>query len=188
MLALVFVSALLGDETATRLVTRRWQTNEGLPHNSANAVLQSYNGYLWVATYGGLARFDRHRFRIFNRESTPQLPNDRITALFEDRDGVLWVGTETGELFRFIGQAFDSVTRPANWTPTKIAWIASDETGDVWVVDRNGALFRVRDGTLLPLPVTGDPTRIANGLIKEAGSGRLWALRTGVLGQIVNGT
>jgi ligand-binding sensor domain-containing protein len=60
--------------------------------------VQARDGYLWLATFGGLARFDGVRFTIFNSANTPGLKSNRITALFEDRRGVLWLGTETGEL------------------------------------------------------------------------------------------
>src|SRR5262245_22746553 len=40
----------------------RWQTEDGLPQNAVNAILQSREGYLWVGTDSGLARFDGERF------------------------------------------------------------------------------------------------------------------------------
>ena len=60
--------------------------------------MQSRDGYLWLSTFGGLARFDGVRFTIFNSANTPGLKSNRITALVEDRRGILWLGTETGEL------------------------------------------------------------------------------------------
>lgn len=177
-----------GQEATERLVTRRWQVEDGLPQNSANAVLQTNEGYLWVATYAGLARFDGHRFRIFSRESTPRLPHDRVTALHEDERGQLWIGSETGGVFRFSDGKFISQKTPRNWTATKISCLGSDAAGDLWAIDRNGMMYRLRDGLLLdPLPpVTGDPTRITSALLFEKESGRLWALRSGLLGWVTD--
>lgn len=183
---MLFVTAR-GAESPFRLVSRRWQMEDGLPQNSANAVLQTHEGYIWVATYAGLARFDGHRFQTFGRESSPRLPNERITALFEDRHRVLWIGCETGELFSYTNGKFEGQKLGEKWTPTKIAWICSDENDAIWVLDRNGVLVRAHDGFMLPQPVTGDLTRITNGLAKEAASGELWALRTGVVGLLHDG-
>jgi len=55
-----------------------WTTEDGLPQNSVNAILQSRDGYLWLATFGGLARFDGVRFTIFNSGNTPGLLSNRI--------------------------------------------------------------------------------------------------------------
>ena len=75
-----------------------WTTEDGLPQNSVTGIVQSRDGYLWLSTFGGLARFDGVRFTIFNSANTPGLKSNRITALFEDHRGILWLGTETGEL------------------------------------------------------------------------------------------
>jgi ligand-binding sensor domain-containing protein len=75
-----------------------WTTEDGLPQNSVTAIVQTRDGYLWLSTFGGLARFDGVRFTIFNSANTPGLKSNRITALVEDRRGVVWLGTETGEL------------------------------------------------------------------------------------------
>ena len=45
--------------------TRTWQVEDGLPQNKVTAVVQTRDGYLWVGTYNGLARFDGVRFTVF---------------------------------------------------------------------------------------------------------------------------
>src|SRR5262249_25433678 len=77
---------------------RTWQTQEGLPHNAVNSILQTHDGYLWLATYDGLARFDGANFTVFDNSSTPEMSSSRVVSLFEDKDGTLWIGHETGEL------------------------------------------------------------------------------------------
>src|SRR5512135_3112975 len=62
--------AVLGAETNapsrnSDWVVRTWQTKDGLPQNYVYALLQTRDGYLWVGTGGGLARFDGVRFRNF---------------------------------------------------------------------------------------------------------------------------
>ncbi len=45
-----------------------WTTENGLPQNSVNDILQTRDGYLWLATHGGLVRFDGVRFVVFDTE------------------------------------------------------------------------------------------------------------------------
>src|SRR4030095_9097614 len=67
-----------------------WLTENGLPQNTVHAITQTKNGYVWIATEGGLARYDGINFRIFDRQNTPELPSNYIRALMEDRQGNLW--------------------------------------------------------------------------------------------------
>jgi PAS domain S-box-containing protein len=69
---------------------------DGLPYPSIAALAQSADGYLWVATRNGLARFDGARFTTFRHDNMPELVDDRITALLEASDGTLWIGTGQG--------------------------------------------------------------------------------------------
>lgn len=80
----------------TQYMTDNWQAREGLPQNSAMAIAQTPDGYLWVATQEGLARFDGARFTVFDRLNAPELPSNLILALETDRAGRLWIGTRVG--------------------------------------------------------------------------------------------
>jgi len=67
-----------------------WQTDTGLPQNTVHAIVQGRGGFLWIATEGGLVRFDGVDFRTYTRANTPGLPSDLIDDLMEDRAGGLW--------------------------------------------------------------------------------------------------
>src|SRR3712207_338650 len=77
-----------------------WTTENGLPQNDV-VPIQTRDGYLWLATQGGLARFDGVKFTIFDTGNTPGLQSNRILALCEDAAGDLWVGTQSGGLTRY---------------------------------------------------------------------------------------
>ncbi len=68
----------------------------GLPQNSVQALVQTRDGFLWLGTEAGLARFDGSGFQIFDRSSHPALPGNDVRCLFETRDGALWIGTSDG--------------------------------------------------------------------------------------------
>jgi ligand-binding sensor domain-containing protein len=76
-----------------------WTTENGLPQNSVVDILQTRDGYLWLATYGGLVRFDGARFVVFDR-TIEGIRSQRIQALFEDSKGTLWAGTDDGMLIQ----------------------------------------------------------------------------------------
>src|SRR5262245_47607690 len=77
-----------------------WQTEEGLPQNHVTSITQTRDGYLWLGTYEGLARFDGVRFASFHAARSTNLQSSRITSLFEDKTGALWIGHEHGQLTR----------------------------------------------------------------------------------------
>jgi signal transduction histidine kinase/ligand-binding sensor domain-containing protein len=71
-------------------------TREGLPQANVTALAQTPDGYLWVGTDGGLARFDGQNFTVFRAENTPALRMHRIRALLVDGEGSLWISTWGG--------------------------------------------------------------------------------------------
>src|SRR5208282_2882574 len=68
-----------------------WDTEDGLPNSTVTAVAQTPDGYLWVGTYDGLARFDGVRFVTFDPVNTPELGHARIQGLATDASGRLWI-------------------------------------------------------------------------------------------------
>lgn len=88
-----------------------WQDRDGLPQNTVQAIVQTRDGYLWLGTEAGLARFDGARFVVFDQSNTPELRHSNVTALCEGRDGSLWIGTRGGGVVRFRGGKFAVFTR-----------------------------------------------------------------------------
>src|SRR5690606_33127401 len=73
-----------------------WETEDGLPENSATAMARTPDGYLWFGTFNGLVRFDGAKFKVYNPANTPQLPSAGIVNLHADRSGRLWISTYNG--------------------------------------------------------------------------------------------
>jgi signal transduction histidine kinase/ligand-binding sensor domain-containing protein len=166
--------------------TRSWQTEDGLPQNKVTAVVQTHDGYLWVGTYSGLARFDGVHFTVFDEVNTPELRSSRVTSLFEASNNVLWIGDEGGQVTEYQNGRFKAVPFHRAWNGGKIYDIASDDTGDIWLLNESGQLARVRDGRVLS-PEVGtaaklvDLARAADGTIWVARDGRVSALKHGQL-------
>ena len=128
---------------------RTWQTENGLPQNSVTAVVQTRDGYLWLGTSSGLARFDGVRFTVFNDSNTPELRDSHVTGLFEANDGALWIGHENGEVTWYKNRRFQTMDVPAAWEDGKIHGLGTDEAGEVWLLNEEGLLARLKDGLVL---------------------------------------
>ena len=106
MLGLCCAAALLSSDAPAGAVERStpladlsgqaWVLENGLPQNTVQALAQSSQGYVWVGTEAGLARFDGSGFQVFDRGSVPSLPSGDIRCLLAARDGTLWIGTAEG--------------------------------------------------------------------------------------------
>jgi len=79
-----------------RYVRDAWSVESGLPQLSAMALAQTADGYIWVGTQRGLARFDGINFRVYGSKDYSELPSDYINALLTDSRGRLWIGTIAG--------------------------------------------------------------------------------------------
>ena len=77
--------------TYSRQYLQNWTTKDGLPQNSVTGIAQTPDGYLWISTNDGLARFDGVRFKIFNKSNTPEIESNRILGIFTDTEGRLWL-------------------------------------------------------------------------------------------------
>jgi signal transduction histidine kinase/ligand-binding sensor domain-containing protein len=75
-----------------------WSAENGLPDNEVISIVQATDGYLWIGTLNGLARFDGNKFTPFDEMNTPGLVSDRIVFLFQDRQTNLWIGTQSSGL------------------------------------------------------------------------------------------
>src|SRR5581483_8954158 len=96
-LAVIFLATAAGAPAAQYLCDS-FGTDVGLPQSNLTAIVQTHDGYLWVGTEGGLARFDGVRFVSFKMSNTPALASDSIRCLYEDRKNNLWIGTDQGLL------------------------------------------------------------------------------------------
>lgn len=165
-------SALDPNKSITQYVHDVWQTEQGLPQNSIMAIVQTRDGYLWLGTQEGLVRFDGVRFTVFDRQNTPELPENFVWTLLEDGAGRLWVRTLRGWLVRLEDGKFTRVTKDAS---ERVRSLFRDRRGRVWVqAIRDGALVRlegerqVRDTAMVPTP---DDSMLA---FAEDGQGALW--------------
>ncbi|MCA9517221.1 MAG: PAS domain S-box protein, partial [Myxococcales bacterium] len=162
-------------EPHTRVTS--WGLRDGLPQSSVTALVQSRDGYLWVGTFGGLARFDGVRFVVFDLANTPGLAGHRVVALAEDAAGTLWIGSEDGGLARYRDGTFESIGVEGLAGLPSVSDIAFGADGTVWAASSEGLLRVTGDAAVVvptrAFPATGAERAITG--VAVTADGRVWA-------------
>jgi len=87
-----------GSGISVEYLTDVWTADDSLPDSSVTDIAQTPDGYLWIGTYNGLARFDGMRFVTFDPANTPALAHARVRTLSVDDQGTLWINTFDGSM------------------------------------------------------------------------------------------
>ncbi|MFP5230039.1 MAG: two-component regulator propeller domain-containing protein, partial [Acidobacteriota bacterium] len=136
--------ALDPDRHVTQYIEASWTSETGLPQNSVHAIAQTTDGYLWLGTEEGLARFDGTHFTIYNRENSDGLTSDYIQALAAGPDGSLWIGTDSGLAHYSLDPGnpasgrFHTLTAADGLAGNSVTTLCEDRTGDLWVGTTRG--------------------------------------------------
>ncbi|WP_431050119.1 two-component regulator propeller domain-containing protein [Roseateles sp. L2-2] len=154
-----------------------WQTEQGLPLNTVQALLQSRDGGLWIGTGGGLARFDGKRFVSFDAAQAPDVASQPVFALLEDRRGRLWIGHPNGVAVYEQGRFLPAITK-AQAGGRRIWSLVEDKSGAIWAAG-DGGLVRWKDGAV---KVYGASDGLPTAKLRSAAfdtAGTLWIGTTG---------
>lgn len=125
-----------GLNLAQELVVRTWGAEAGLPQNTVSVILQTREGYLWLGTQAGLARFDGVRFKVYGLAEG--LPNVQVRALYEDAQRSLWIGTYGGGLSRLRDGQIETFTVEHGLSDINVTALAGDSSGRIWIGTSTG--------------------------------------------------
>ncbi|MBI4471966.1 MAG: response regulator [Acidobacteria bacterium] len=162
-------------------VVDRWNTDAGLPQTSVNALTQSRDGRLWIATLGGIARFDGASFTAITTGDRTGLLSDRVLDLEEDRQGRIWIGTENG-LSRYERGTITTLTGENGLPGKAVRRVAPHPDGSVWFATPGGVVGRVDSSGIqvISSPIFGstvfDLLVTADGVIWVSGGSGVWRL------------
>ena len=148
--------ALDPHKTLTQYSRHVWGQQDGLPQDTVKSITQTPDGYLWLGTDEGLARFDGFDFTVFSRPSS-DLPANSITALASSPDGSLWIGTANG-LGLYRNRRFRTFTVKDGLPDDDIRDLYSDHAGTLWMISgidvcryQDGKFTTLRAGVDLPM-------------------------------------
>jgi ligand-binding sensor domain-containing protein/signal transduction histidine kinase len=162
-----------------------WLTENGLPQNTVHAVAQTKDGYIWIGTEEGLARFDGIKFTVFDKQNTPEIKSNYIRTLLADRLGALWIGTAEG-LVRMLDGKFTLFTTNEGLPSDTIQAVYEDREGNLWVATATG-LGLFKSGGLTTFTTR---ERLISGSIQalfEDAEGALWMATPYGVGRVKDG-
>ncbi|HRP71868.1 MAG TPA: two-component regulator propeller domain-containing protein [Luteimonas sp.] len=140
---------------------RQLSVFEGLPSNRINALAEDRQGYLWIATRDGLARYDGVGYRVWHVGDG--LRDNEIWTVFVDDQDRVWIGTRNAGLAMLDARRrtfthYDRASHAA--IGSNDVWsVTQTPDGDIWFGTADGGLHRLRaDGGIDRfMPVDGDP-------------------------------
>jgi signal transduction histidine kinase/ligand-binding sensor domain-containing protein len=176
----------------TTLSFEQLSVADGLAHSTVNCILQDSYGFMWFATDDGLNRYDGYEVTTYhhNPDDPHSLSHDRVWTLFEDANGVLWVGTYGGGLNRFDRDTerftrydaddFQNVTDEPEEFRNVVWAIDEHPAGVLWIATYGGGLVRLDQASGTFTSLAPDPGDLALGghewiraLLVDS-SGMLW--------------
>lgn len=166
-------------------LVRSWETADGLPENSATAIAQTPDGYVWLGTFNGLVRFNGTHFRVVTPGTTPGLPSAGIVNLHLDRRDRLWVSTYGGLVVRE-AERWRSLAAGSGWEGDFVRTFAERESGEVLITSFNGRVFESSGHGLVELPAP--PGEAGEGYFGGADvDGVWWVVQSRFVGRYVDG-
>ncbi|MBK8595288.1 MAG: response regulator [Holophagales bacterium] len=152
-----------------------WESGQGLPQNTVQAIAQTPDGYLWIGTQEGLVRFDGARFTLFDSRTVADFASDSVLALLADQDGTLWIGTNGGGLLSMKGGRFASLGPREGLAGRKVQALARDGRGVLWVGTEDEGLFRLEGPGFRRVDTPGGAARFLVRTLCVDRAGVVWA-------------
>lgn len=170
------------DRPLPDLFRDHWTTRDGLPHNSVNAIAQTPEGYLWLATWEGLVRYNGQTFTAFDRRHIPALQDGALRTLHVDSRGRLVAGGARGTLVRQDGNGGWEALPTA---PVMVTSIEGDADDTLWVGTETAGVMRLTPDNAARVlePSADDPLGSSFGIAVDA-RGRHWSAHVGGLRRV----
>ncbi|OFX87402.1 MAG: hypothetical protein A2W99_07110 [Bacteroidetes bacterium GWF2_33_16] len=161
------------NKAITQYRLRSWTIEDGLPSNAISHIIQSKNGYIWIATYGGVSKFDGVNFTNYSSQNSKALLTEAAKVICEDMEGVVWIGTQKGiVLFKdnklYREKSLDTLNN------SNIESIFVDSNNKVWIGTENNGLFNYEKGKLRSFDKLSLITTNSIYSIYEDNEGNIW--------------
>jgi PAS domain S-box-containing protein len=116
----------------------RWQQAQGLPQNTVFSLLQTGDGYIWIGTRAGVARFDGVSFATFDNRDPSKIRDNEVWTLAEADDHSLWIGTYGGGVSRLADGKFTIYTKKDGLAGDFVTVLLNDRHGGMWIATDTG--------------------------------------------------
>ena len=152
---------------------RQWTSDDGLPQNSVIAMTQTTDGYLWLSTFGGLARFDGLRFEVFDPDHVPELTGN-FQYLCADRQNRLWISGDAGKVVLYTEGRFHRLASEDGLPPGGLARVAVAPDGNIWAGAEDGRLLRFDGRRFIVVAAAPGPNWGGRWQLVFDSTGRIW--------------
>jgi len=170
----IFLAAFSSEGEGRYCVVDSWGTGEGLlPQTSIISMVQTKDGYLWIGTRNGLARFDGVHFTVFDESGTPELSSIQTVKLFEDSQTNLWIGTESAGVMVVTNGRVMKLDFGQGRRRGHLVSICEDKIGAIWMLTEDCELGRYWHGNIDAWAVSADSLSYGRSVIAEK-SGLVW--------------
>lgn len=144
-----------------------WNTENGLPQNSVNDIVQRSDGFIFFATNDGLVRFDGVRFKDYRFQDYPEMLNNRIKDLFIDKNDIIYLVTESNSISAFRDEKF-TVIAQGNYR-RNFGLFSVTHDGNVYYDDEQHRLIKYSGGkrTQVSVPFNTDLAQVRKMLIRD---------------------
>lgn len=159
----------------------QWDERDGLPQNTVLAITTTRDGYLWMGTYEGAARFDGVRFTRFNPGTTTGIGNALVAALLERRDGDLWLATYGGGVSRLSDGRFTQYAVREGLSSDFTTCLFEDRAGTLWIGTDGGGVNAFSQGRFTAYTIAqGLPSNLVRAIIDDGNGGLLIGTSRGI--------
>jgi ligand-binding sensor domain-containing protein len=158
----------------TQYAIASWQRRDGLPQRSVVALAQTRDGYLWVGTEEGVARFDGTRFRVYDSSNTPALVRSNVSTLVASRRDGLWIGTIGGGLVWTDGERFRRYTVADGLAQDIVSSVLEDRDGTLWVGTFDKGVSRLVGGRFVSVTTREGLSSDEIRALRQTEDGSIW--------------
>jgi len=131
----------------------QWLVENGLPQHTVNDLVKTTDGFLWIGTEGGLARFDGFKFKTFDRSNTPVLTTNRVRALGADSKNRLYIGTLDGGIGYYENHQFHFLNKRFNLGDLTVNSIVVDREDRAWFSSYEQTIRCFDGDTIWSIPI-----------------------------------
>lgn len=146
-----------------------WTMEDGLPHNLVHAVAQDADGYLWVGSWEGAARFNGRQFTAFDQRTLADIPLLGVRTILRDDDGAMLFGTAQHGVIRLADGVWSKL-EPTVERRLRVISLRRVPDGSLWIGTDQAPLRLWPDGRLETIGAGAIPRGVVFTLL-EAGPG-----------------
>lgn len=179
ILLLVFCSPIFAQYSMLNdYITRNWSTADGMPGNSAVDIIQTSDGYIYVGTYEGLAKFNGLDFTLINKQTNSNHTFHSARSIFEDSQGNLWIGSNDEGVEKISSDGNISFSTTNGLPNNSIRAFAEDLLGNIWIGTAAGFCYITKNNEIV-IPEDTQKYNLTKNMITSLfsdSSGRLWIM------------